>query len=438
MKIDFKYTKGLYDESLVNDCKMNILMAKDTLDNKYGEGNDFLGWLTLPTNYLAGEELERVLAAAKKIRGESKALLVLGIGGSYLGAKSAIELLKPYFDEDIKIYFVGNSMSSSYIYEVYNKVKDIDFSINIISKSGSTTETSVATRLFLDLAVKKYGDKAYERVYATTDAKKGVLHDICALKNIDTFEIRDDIGGRYSVLTAVGLLPMAVAGIDIKKVLTGAKKAEDECRESTDSNALKYALMRYVMYTSGKDIEILSAFEPKMRGFVEWYKQLFAESEGKDHKGLFPTGAIFTTDLHSIGQMIQDGKRNMLETIIKINKPMYDIEVPSMDGNLDKLDFLKGMNISEINNKALIATALAHYEGGVPVTIIELDSLNEENYGYMVYFFMYACGLSAYAIGVNPFNQPGVESYKKNMFALLGKPGYEELATKINKQLEEN
>ena len=437
MEIDFRYTKGLYTKEEKDKALTDILEAKKVLDSKSGEGNDYLGWLSLPSDYNK-DEFENILNTAEKIKKESQVLLVLGIGGSYLGAKSAIELLRPYYDDNnIEIYFVGNSMSSSYIYEVYNRIQNKDFSINIISKSGSTTETSVSTRLFLDLLTKKYKDKAYERVYATTDLDKGILHDLCVLKNIPMFQIRDDIGGRYSVLTAVGLLPMAVAGIDIKKVMDGALCAMNECK-NLDSNSLKYATLRYMMYKKGYKIEILSAFEPKVRGFIEWYKQLFAESEGKGHKGMFPTGAIFTTDLHSIGQMIQDGERNIIETIIKISKPMYEINVPGMEGNLDKLDFLKGMKISEINNKALIATALAHYEGGVPTSIIEIDELNEFNYGYMVYFFMYACGLSAYAIGVNPFNQPGVESYKKNMFALLGKPGYEELAKEINNMLEDN
>lgn len=436
MDINFKYTKKFYDDNEYNLLKQEVLKSKEILDTKTGDGNDYLGWLTLPEDYLCSKELEDVIKTAQKIKEESDALVVLGIGGSYLGAKSAIELLTKYFDDGMKIYFVGNSMSSSYIYEVYNKVKDINFSLNIISKSGSTTETSVSTRLFLNLLEQKYHEKAYERVYATTDLEKGILHDICIKKSIPMFAIRDDIGGRYSVLTAVGLLPMAVAGIDIKKVLKGALKAQNDCKKA-DSLALEYATRRAIFYKKGYEIEILSSFEPKLRGFIEWYKQLFAESEGKDHKGLFPTGAIFTTDLHSIGQMIQDGKRNIMETVIKINEPMYDIVVPSMIDNLDKLDFLKGISINEINNKALLATTLAHYEGGVPVSVIEISKIDEENYGYLVYFFMYSCGLSAYTIGVNPFNQPGVESYKKNMFALLNKPGYEELGKQIKKLLEE-
>jgi len=437
MKIDFKYAKGLYTNEEMLDAKKEVLASKKILDSKTGAGNDYLGWLTLPSDYLKSDELNKVLAASKKIKKESDVLVVLGIGGSYLGAKSAIELLTKYFNDGMEIIFVGNSMSSTYIYEVYNRIKDKDISLNIISKSGSTTETSVATRLFLNLLVQKYGDKAYDRVYATTDLNKGILHDLCQKKGIEMFEIRDDIGGRYSVLTAVGLLPMAVAGIDIKAVLNGALEAQNDCKND-DSLALSYATFRYMMYKKGYEIEILSSFEPKMRGFIEWYKQLYAESEGKDNKGLFPTGAIFTTDLHSIGQMIQDGKRNIIETIVKIDEPENEVLVPEMEDNLDKLDFLKGMKISEINNKALIATALAHHDGGVPVATLELSRLDYKNYGYMVYFFMYACGLSAYSIGVNPFNQPGVESYKKNMFALLGKPGYEELAKEINKLLEEN
>ncbi len=436
MNINFKYTADFYTDEEYNKFKGEVLNSKKVLDSKSGEGNDYLGWLTLPSDYLSSYELEEVLKAAEKIKNESKALVVLGIGGSYLGAKSAIEMLTKYFNDGLEIYFVGNSMSSSYIYEVYNKIKDIDFSLNIISKSGSTTETSVSTRLFLNLLEQKYGDSAYERVYATTDLEKGILHDICVSKNIPMFQIRDDIGGRYSVLTAVGLLPMAVAGIDIKKVLKGALDAQNDCKKE-NSLSLEYATRRVMFYNKGFEIEILSSFEPKLRGFIEWYKQLFAESEGKDHKGIFPTGAIFTTDLHSIGQMIQDGRRNIMETVIKIDEPMFDIKVPKMEGNLDKLDFLEGISINEINEKALIATTLAHHEGGVPVNVIEISKLDEENYGYLVYFFMYSCGLSAYTIGVNPFNQPGVESYKKNMFALLNKPGYEELGKQIKKLLEE-
>ena len=436
MKIDFKYTKKFYDETLDNLATSKILDAKKTLDSKSGLGSDFLGWLSLPNDYNK-KEFAEIIKTANKIKNESKALVVLGIGGSYLGAKSAIELLSDYLNRDFNIYFVGNSLSSSYMYEVYEKVKDIDFSLNIISKSGSTTETSVATRIFLDLLTKKYKDKAYERVYATTDLDKGILHNLCVKKNIPMFQIRDDIGGRYSVLTAVGLLPMAVAGIDIEEVMNGAKKAMEDAREE-NSLAFDYAKLRYMMDMRGYSIEILSSFEPKVRDFIEWYKQLFAESEGKNNKGIFPTGAIFSTDLHSIGQMIQDGKRNIFETMIDIKNPKYDILVPTMEDNLDKLDFMVGMNVSKINECALKATALAHYDGGVPVSIISIDKIDEFNYGYLVYFFMYSCGLSAYALGVNPFDQPGVESYKKNMFALIGKPGYEELALKINKLLEEN
>ncbi|MGM9972360.1 MAG: glucose-6-phosphate isomerase [Anaeroplasmataceae bacterium] len=435
MKVNFKYTEEFYNKEMYDKAYAKALEANNTLRSMKGEGNDYLGWLKLPLNPL-NEELKRIIEASNRIKETSKALLVIGIGGSYLGAKSAIEMLSSYFSRDIDIIFVGNNMSSSYIYEVYNKIKDIDFSINIISKSGSTTETSIATRIFLDLLVKKYGDKAYDRVYATTDLNKGILNNICNIKKIPMFSIPDNVGGRYSVLTAVGLLPIAVAGFDIYKILDGAKKACLDM-ENINNDAIKYAALRYLFYSNGYDIEIMSSFEPKMKYFIEWYKQLFAESEGKDHKGLFPTGANFSTDLHSIGQMIQDGKRNIIETMISIKKPMYDINVCSMDQDLDKLDFILGESVNDINNKALKATALAHKDGGVPVIIMELDTLDEFNYGYLVYFFMYACGVSAYTLDINPFNQPGVESYKRNMFALIGKPGYEDIKEELLKSLGE-
>lgn len=425
MKMKFEYTMDFYNKEQYDAAYNAALEANKILRSKSGLGNDYLGWLDLPINP-NNKELEEIVKASKEIRANSKALVVIGIGGSYLGAKSAIEMLSSYLTRDMDIIFVGNNMSSSYIYEVYNKVKDIDFSINIISKSGSTTETSIATRIFLDLLIKKYKDEAYKRVYATTDLEKGILNNICKIKNIPMFNIPDNVGGRYSVLTAVGLLPIAVAGFDIYKILEGAKAAYyDMSKDNND--AIKYAALRYLFYTNGYDIEILSTFEPKMSYFVEWYKQLFAESEGKNHKGLFPMGASFSTDLHSIGQMIQDGKRNIMETMININEPMYDYKVCAMEDNLDKLDFILDESINEINKKALKATAIAHKDGGVPVIILDIDKVDEFNYGYLVYFFMYACGVSAYALGVNPFDQPGVESYKKNMYALIGKPGYEEI-----------
>lgn len=434
MKFDFKYANSFYNENEYNKAKALVLDAKKTLDNKTGEGNDYLGWLDLPVCYNKEEVIE-IKKAAQKIRKESKAFIVIGIGGSYLGAKSAIDALGSYLNKDIEIYYVGSNMSSSYLYEVYKRVENMDISVNIISKSGSTTETSVSTRIFLDLMLKKYGDKAYERIYATTDLEKGILNSLCVKKNIKMFEIPDNVGGRYSVLTAVGLLPIAVAGFDIDKILLGAKNAYEDMK-SESSMAVEWATRRTLFNSKGYDIEILSCFEPKLEGFIEWYKQLFAESEGKNHKGIFPTGAKFTTDLHSIGQMIQDGKRNIIETIIDLKAPMHEFKVCAMEDNLDGLDFILNKDISYVNSCALKATALAHKDGGVPVSVLEIDKFDELNYGYLVYLFEYTCGLSAYALGVNPFNQPGVESYKKNMFALLGKPGYEELAQKI-KSMEE-
>ena len=435
MDIKFNYTNKFLKEKDLNKAIKKAQDAKSVLDSKSGAGNDYLGWLDLPVNYNR-TELEEIKKTAKKIREESKALIVIGIGGSYLGAMSAIEMLGDYFEGDFKIYFVGSNMSSSYIYEIYNKVKDIDISVNIISKSGSTTETSVTTRIFLDLMIKKYKDDAYKRIYATTDLHKGVLNSLCVKKGIPMFEIPDNVGGRYSVLTAVGLLPIAVAGFDVDKILDGAAAAYEEMKNNNESLAVKWAARRYLFNQKGYDIEILSCFEPKLNGFIEWYKQLFAESEGKDHKGIFPTGAKFTTDLHSIGQMIQDGKRNIIETIIDVKEPTYEMTICPMEDNLDGLDFLLGKNVSYANSCALKATALAHRDGGVPVSILEIEKLDEFNYGYLVYLFEYTCGVSAYMLGVNPFNQPGVESYKKNMFALLGKPGYEALREEIEKAEE--
>lgn len=434
MVLNFEYTKDFYTKEEFNEALKNAKKAKKILDSKTGLGNDYLGWIDLPLRYL-DKDIDNIIDAANKIKKESDVLLVIGIGGSYLGAKSALEMMGKYYDTGLEVIFVGNNLSSSYLYEVYNHIKDKEFSINIISKSGSTTETSVATRIFLELLVSKYKEKAFSRVYATTDLYKGILHDICVKKNIMMFDIPDNIGGRYSVLTAVGLLPIAAKGYDIKKILLGALNA---CKDmdSDSSDAIYYAALRNLFNKKGYDIEILSSFEPKLKGFIEWYRQLFAESEGKDKKGLFPVGAIFSTDLHSIGQMIQDGKRNIIETIINVKKPMYDIKVCGMDDNLDGLDFLLDHSVSEINENALKATALAHKDGGVPVMVLNIDEINEYTYGYLVYFYMYTCGVSAYMLGINPFNQPGVESYKKNMFALIGKPGYEKVKEEIIKNIK--
>lgn len=434
MNLDFKYTKNFYTTEELSSAIKKAVEAKSVLDSRSGAGNDYLGWLDLPEKY-SKKELEEIKRTASKIKEDSKALVVVGIGGSYLGAKSAIEMLGDYYEGDFKIYFVGSSMSSSYICEVISKVKDIDFSLNIISKSGSTTETSVTTRVFLDLMNRKYGNDMYKRIYATTDLQKGVLNSLCVKKGIPMFEIPDNVGGRYSVLTAVGLLPIAVAGFDIDMIIKGAKDAKKDM-ESNDSMAVNWAARRYLFDQKGYAIEIMSCFEAKLGGFIEWYKQLFAESEGKNHKGLFPTGARFTTDLHSIGQMIQDGKRNIIEMIIDVKEVKYEFEVPSMEDNLDGLDFLMGKKISYANSCALKATALAHRDGGVPVSILNIDRIDEYNYGYLVFMFEYTCGISAYMLGVNPFDQPGVESYKKNMFALLGKPGYEDLKAKIDSMEE--
>ncbi len=429
MKIDFSLTKKFYTETEYKDAYSTIINSNETLKNRNGLGNDYLGWLDLPDGI---KELNAIKEYASKIRKESKILLVLGIGGSYLGAKSAIEMLSKYMIRDFEIIFAGNNMSGSYLNELYQYLKDKDFSLNIISKSGSTTETAIATRLFLDLLISKYGNKAYDRVYATTDLYKGILNNICKINNIPMLDIPDNVGGRYSVLTAVGLLPIAVAGFDIEAIINGAKQAKLDTLD-LNNDIFKLAALRYLFYKKGYSIEILSSFEPKMSFFGEWYKQLFAESEGKGNKGIFPAYASFSTDLHSIGQMIQDGKRNIIETMIAIQNPGNDIKVCGMKDNLDNLDFILNESVNTINNKALKATSIAHMDGGVPVSIINIDTIDEYNYGYLVFFFEYLCGISAYSIGVNPFDQPGVESYKRNMFALIGKPGYED----IKKELEE-
>lgn len=416
MKINFDYTKSFYNTNDYIASKNKVCISNKLLKDKSSVGNDYLGWIDYP-NVITNEYLDEINEYANKIRNESKALVVIGIGGSYLGARSAIEMLSSYYKRDIEIIYVGNNMSSSYLYEVLDRVKDIDFSINVISKSGSTIETCIAFRLFLNLLLNKYKNNAYDRIYVVTEDKHNNLNKFSINNNIKTFYIPFDIGGRYSVLTAAGLFPIAVSGVNIYKIIEGARAAYNDMLKD-DNVAIKYATLRYMFYSIGYDIEILSSFEPKMHYFIEWYKQLFAESEGKDHKGLFPTGAIFSTDLHSIGQMIQDGKRNIIETIININNPSYDLCVCDIS-DLDDLDYITGISINQINNDILKATIKAHKDGGVPVISIDIDCINEFNHGYLAYFFMYSCALSAYTIGVNPFNQPGVESYKKNMYTLL-------------------
>ena len=405
--------------------------AYDTLVRRSGAGNDFTGWLDLPVNYDKGE-FARIQKAAQKIQSDSKALVVIGIGGSYLGARAVVELLKsPNYNALPKstpdIYFAGNGISSDAVTEIFTMIGDRDFSVNVISKSGTTTEPAIAFRLFKQALEKKYGaDGARGRIYATTDRKKGALKTLADREGYEMFVVPDDVGGRYSVLTAVGLLPIACCGIDIEKLMQGAQKEREQTLAAgIDSAAAQYAMSRQALYAAGKTTEILAAYEPSFRFMSEWWKQLYGESEGKDGKGIFPASVDLTPDLHSMGQYIQDGKRMLQETVVFFDKARTSITVPSDEENLDGLNYLAGREMSYINEKAMQATKAAHISGGVPVTEIRLPEISEQTLGALIYFFEFACGVSGYLSGVNPFNQPGVEAYKKNMFRLLGKPGYE-------------
>ena len=405
--------------------------AAGWLQNGGGKGSDFIGWVTLPRDY-DKDEYARILAAAKKIQGDSKALVVIGIGGSYLGARGVIECLCS-LNYNLKkkstpnIYFIGNGLSSDALREVTEFIGDDDFSVNVISKSGTTTEPAIAFRIFKELLEKKYGKEgARERIYATTDKARGALKTLATKEGYETFVVPDDVGGRYSVLTAVGLLPIAVSGIDIEKLMQGAAKEREEAlSKGLESAEAQYAMSRQKLSDAGKHVEILAAYEPSFRFMAEWWKQLYGESEGKDQTGIFPASVDLTPDLHSMGQYMQEGRRMLQETVVFFDKARTSIAVPSDEENLDGLNYLAGREMSYINEKAMQATKAAHISGGVPVTEIRLPEISEETVGALIYFFEYACGVSGYISGVNPFNQPGVEAYKKNMFHLLGKPGYE-------------
>ena len=412
------------------------------LHDKTGLGNDFLGWLTLPTDY-DKEEFARIQAAAKKIQSNSDILIVIGIGGSYLGARAAIEFLQSTFYNNKKkdtpdIYYVGNNINPSYLQEVLAICEGKDISVNVISKSGTTTEPALAFRVFKKLVEEKYGkEAAKDRIFATTDKAKGTLKNLSDTEGYETFVVPDDVGGRYSVLTAVGLLPIAVAGCDIQALMDGAAQAQQDYMADFENNdCYKYAALRNILYRKGKSVEMLVSYDPNFVMMSEWYKQLFGESEGKDNKGIYPAAGVFSTDLHSMGQYIQEGSRILFETVVDIKKPKQDFFLEPDAENLDGLNFLTNQNMSVVNRKALEGVILAHTEGGVPNMILELDDTSEKSLGYLIYFFEKACAISGYLLGVNPFNQPGVESYKKNMFALLGKPGYEdrkaELEAKLN------
>ncbi|MBQ8148201.1 MAG: glucose-6-phosphate isomerase [Lachnospiraceae bacterium] len=446
--ISFDYSNAQFMVSEDNLAAMSkrVLDAKDLLLSRTGAGNDFLGWLDLPVNY-DKEEFERIKKAAKKIQSDSEILIVIGIGGSYLGARAAIEALRHSFynviDKDMRktpqIFFAGNNISSTYLEHLLDVVGDRDFSINVISKSGTTTEPAIAFRLFKRLLIEKYGEKeAAKRIYATTDKAKGALKNLADSEGYETFVVPDDVGGRFSVLTAVGLLPIAVSGADIDKLMEGAAYSRKYCLENDfDSNyALQYVALRNILLEKGKTMEILANYTPSVHYIGEWWKQLFGESEGKDGKGLFPTAVDFTTDLHSLGQFIQDGTKNHIETVLEIESPRKKIIMEKEDNDLDGMNYLAGRTVDFINKQAMNGTILAHVDGQIPNLKITLPFMDEYCLGELFYFFEFACGVSGYVLGVNPFNQPGVESYKKNMFALLGKPGYEEEREALKARLE--
>ena len=446
-KLSFDYSNALefFNENELALMESQCLLAKDMLMNEKGAGKDFLGWINLPTNY-DKNEFNRIKKASEKIKNDSEVLVVIGIGGSYLGARSAIEFLSHTFYNNQKkenrkgpeIYFAGQNISGKYIKELLEIIGDRDYSVNIISKSGTTTEPAIAFRIFKKHLEEKYGvDEARKRIYATTDSKKGALKKLATDEGYETFVVPDNVGGRFSVLTAVGLLPISSAGINIDELMEGARAAQEDYKAPYNENdCLKYATIRNILNRKGKDIEMLINYEPRLHYIGEWWKQLFGESEGKDGKGLFPAAADFSTDLHSMGQYIQDGKRSLIETLITIENPEYDILIEKDELDLDGLNYLAGKGMDFVNKRASEGTILAHVDGGVPNLLINLPEATPYHLGYMFYFFEKACGISGYILGVNPFDQPGVEAYKKNMFALLGKVGYEEEAEKLNKRLK--
>lgn len=446
-KVTFDYSKAasFIGDHEVESMKKLAMDAKELLVSKTGAGNDFLGWIDLPVDY-DKEEFDRIKKAAAKIQSDSEVLLVIGIGGSYLGARAAIEFLRHSFYNTVskeirktpEIYFVGNSISSTYIRHLMDVIGDRDFSINMISKSGTTTEPAIAFRVFKEMMEKKYGkEEAAKRIYATTDKARGSLKSLATEEGYESFVVPDDVGGRFSVLTAVGLLPIAVSGADIDKLMEGAQAGRKAALENAfeDNDAVKYAALRNILLRKGKGIEILANYEPSVHYVSEWWKQLYGESEGKDQKGIFPASVDLTTDLHSMGQFIQDGSRNMFETVINIETSREEIILQEEPVDLDGLNYLAGKSVDFVNKSAMNGTILAHTDGQVPNFMVTVPEVNEFYLGQLFYFFEFACGVSGYLLGVNPFNQPGVESYKKNMFALLGKPGYEAQREELLKRL---
>lgn len=445
VKFDYSLAKNIISEDEMKAMEKITNDAKDVLLGRNGAGSDFLGWIDLPVDY-DKEEFARIRQAAQKIQGDSDVLLVIGIGGSYLGARAAIEFLRHSFYNNVskeirktpEIYYCGNNLSGTYLSQLTDVIGDRDFSINVISKSGTTTEPAVAFRIFKEILEKKYGkEEAARRIYATTDKAKGALKSLADEEGYETFVVPDDVGGRFSVLTAVGLLPIAVSGADITALMEGAASMREVClnRDFAENDSLQYAAVRNILLRKGKSVEILCNYEPVFHYVAEWWKQLFGESEGKDQKGLLPASVDLTTDLHSMGQFIQDGSRIMFETVMELEQPGFDLTIQEEPVDLDGLNYLAGKTLDFINKSAMKGTQLAHTDGNVPNLTVRVPEQNEFYLGQLFYFYEFACGVSGYILGVNPFNQPGVESYKKNMFALLGKPGYEEQREELMKRL---
>ena len=441
VKLNAEYLKPFVADHELEAIAPLVSAAHKTLEDRNGPGSDFLGWVDLPVDY-DKEEFARIKAAAERIKESCDVLIVIGIGGSYLGARAVIEALRSTLYNNLTkdtpdIYYVGNSINPTYLNDVLSICEGKDICVNVISKSGTTTEPALAFRIFKKLVEDKYGkEEAKKRIFATTDKAKGTLKELSDTEGYETFVVPDDVGGRCSVLTAVGLLPIAVAGIDIDKLMAGAAAGREKYSKDDGNDCYKYAALRNILYNKGKSVEMLISYDPNFVMMNEWFKQLFGESEGKDQKGIFPSSATFSTDLHSLGQFIQDGSRIMFETVMEIKKPKTDLFLQPDTENLDGLNFLTNQNMSVVNQKAYQGTVLAHTEGGVPNMILELDDVSEETLGELIYFFEKACAISGYMLGVNPFNQPGVESYKKNMFALLGKPGYESQKAELEAKLK--
>lgn len=445
IKFDYDTALTFFGHHELDQMRDLVKNIHHTIHEKTGAGSDFLGWVDLPVDY-DKDEFARIQKAAEKIQSSSDVLLVIGIGGSYLGARAAIEMLSKTFDNFSsqegrpQIIFVGNQLSSSYMSDLIDYLDGKDFSINVISKSGTTTEPAVAFRVFKKLLEDKYGkEEAQSRIYATTDKAKGALKTLADAEGYDTYVVPDDVGGRYSVLTAVGLLPIAVAGIDIEEMMKGAADAREDLSSSEleDNISYQYAAIRNIFYNKGYTIEMLINYEPSLQYFSEWWKQLFGESEGKDFKGIYPSSANFSTDLHSLGQYVQEGRRDLFETVVKVQEPRADITIEEEENDLDGLNFLAGQTLDYVNTKAFQGTLLAHTDGGVPNLVVEIPKQDAYTFGYLVYFFELSCAMSGYLLGVNPFNQPGVEAYKQNMFALLGKPGYEEKKAALEERLNQ-